>query len=77
MRHSGPSIDRARQRRTLEECRKRGRWASWRSLVRYEKGARLSHFWNRLPEQVRTKLSYCEDHLADLMLGNRARRRAT
>ncbi|CAK9070805.1 unnamed protein product [Durusdinium trenchii] len=39
-RHSGPSIDYAAKLRTLEEIRKRGNWASRKSVTRYEKGGR-------------------------------------
>ena len=68
MRHSGPSIDRANNRRSLDECRKRGRWMSWRSLIRYEKAARLSREWNELSSEVRAKLNICEKHLEELIL---------
>ena len=38
-RHSGPSIDRAMKWRPLDEVQKRGRWASQKSVARYEKAA--------------------------------------
>ena len=68
MRHSGPSIDRVKGRRSLDECRKRGRWQSWRSLVRYEKAARLGHAWNMLSATVRSRLLVCERSLEALLL---------
>ena len=68
MRHSGPSIDRAANRRTLLDCQKRGRWKSWQSVTRYEKSARLSAFWNRLPEATKTGLQTCERRLPQFML---------
>ncbi|CAK0895711.1 unnamed protein product [Prorocentrum cordatum] len=48
MRHSGPSIDRALQFRPLDDARKRGRWASRKSVARHEKAARLSKAWHDL-----------------------------
>ena len=67
-RHSGPSIDRSRLWRSLEECQKRGRWRSSKSVARYEKGGRLGVFWNHLAAEVRSRLEMCERHLDDLVL---------
>ncbi|CAE7283511.1 nhaD [Symbiodinium necroappetens] len=47
-RHSGPSIDRAKNARTQEEVRKRGNWASRQSVARYEKAGRLAATWQKL-----------------------------
>ena len=41
MRHSGPSIDRANNWRSALEIQKRGGWKSAKSVMRYEKSARL------------------------------------
>ncbi len=40
MRHGGASADIASHRRTLEQVKVRGRWASDRSLLRYRKEGR-------------------------------------
>jgi hypothetical protein len=68
-RHSGPSIDRARGLRTQEEVQKRGRWASHKSLVRYEKAARLASTFNQLSADQRALCQACEDHIEAIVLG--------
>ena len=68
-RHSGPSIDRAKGERSLLEVQKRGRWASSRSLVRYERAARLSKSWHALTSDQRTLFKLCEDQLEAIILG--------
>eukprot|EP00974_Lingulodinium_polyedra_P051784 4979751-Lingulodinium_polyedra.AAC.1 len=40
LRHSGPSWDRLRNLRPLLEVQKRGMWASYAPVARYEKAAR-------------------------------------
>ncbi|CAK0810365.1 unnamed protein product, partial [Prorocentrum cordatum] len=67
MRHSGPSIDRLKPDRSQEECQKRGRWKSWKSLVRYEKSARLGSFWNELPADIQAHMRLCEDQLVEFL----------
>lgn len=74
--HSGPSIDTARNSRSLEECKKRGRWASWRSVSRYEEAARLTDFWHELPIGMKQGMDYCEAHLGDILCDRRAVPRA-
>ena len=39
LRHGGPSTDLAMRARSLEEAQKRGRWRTFRSVARYERGA--------------------------------------
>jgi hypothetical protein len=71
-RHSGASIDRCSGRRTVEEVRKRGRWKSHRSVVRYEKSGLLQASALRLGP---AKIEFCrrrEVELSDVMLGRRA-----
>ena len=41
LRHCGPSADRAENRRSLVEVKKRGRWAADSYVRRYEKAGRL------------------------------------
>jgi len=48
LRHSGPSLDIALKLRTLPEAQKRGRWASAKSMNRYEREGRLGQDWWRL-----------------------------
>ena len=57
LRHGGPSRDRAKKFRSIEEVRQRGRWASLTTLRRYEAHARLQKEENKLPETVAAKAS--------------------
>lgn len=52
-RHSGPSIDRARNFRSQHEVQKRGQWKAQKSIMRYEKSARLAAQWESLPQPFR------------------------
>ncbi|CAK0861426.1 unnamed protein product [Prorocentrum cordatum] len=52
-RHGGPSEDFLRRARTLPEIQARGRWASFRSVQRYEKAGRLLAAIRKLPPAVR------------------------
>ena len=70
MRHSGPSIDRAQNLRSLVDCQKRGRWASWKSVTRYEKSARLSASWGSIGRREQEAMLVCERHLEALVLGH-------
>ena len=51
-RHGGPSADRAEGNRTQEQVQKRGRWASDRSMRRYEQTGRLHAVIASLPAAV-------------------------
>ena len=68
MRPSGPSIDRAQQFRPLDEVRKRGRWASHKSVVRYEKAARLSKAWHDLAAATQMQREALDARLEELLL---------
>ena len=69
-RHSGVSIDAALSLRTRRERQERGRWASEKSQLRYERRARLLQSFNRLPATHRAFAQECEKRLeAMLMLG--------
>ena len=71
-RHSGPSWDATQQRRTLEQIQKRGRWKTFSSVCRYEKGGRFLQAFQELGGDVR---SYCDSAvtlLSDVMLGKMA-----
>ncbi|CAK0863166.1 unnamed protein product [Prorocentrum cordatum] len=73
MRHSGPSIDGALQLRPLDEVRKRGRWVSRKSVVRYETAARLSKAWHDLPLATRTRCEALDARLEELLLRGASR----
>ena len=70
-RHSGPSIDRARQWRLLHEVQKRGNWRSHKSVMRYEKSARLALSYQSLPPAVRHHCDMCEPLVGDVLLGRK------
>ena len=63
MRHSGPSIDLADERRSIAEAQRRGRWSQPKSMGRYERRARLAAEWAKVPEQTRRE---CEAYTAQL-----------
>lgn len=70
-RHSGPSIDRARAYRTQAEVQKRGQWKALKSVMRYEKAARLAATFNSLPQDLQTHCRMCEAELGETMLGRK------
>ena len=69
MRHSGPSIDRARNLRSQLEVQRRGTWKSPKSVLRYEKSARLAAGFLELPQRLRVHCQLCEERLGDAILG--------
>ena len=52
LRHGGASEDFNRQTRTLQEIQRRGRWKSFSSVRRYEKGGRVNQLLNSLPART-------------------------
>ena len=62
-RHSGASIDRATQERTLPEVKKRGRWASDKSVNRYEKHGRLQSVASKFTPQQQAHFEDCRNRL--------------
>lgn len=70
-RHSGPSIDRARGYRTQSEVQKRGQWKAVKSVMRYEKAARLAATFNALPNDLQLHCRLCEESLGEIMLGRK------
>ena len=72
LRHSGPSEDRARSVRTLEEIRKRGRWASAKSVQRYEKAARLAATYETYSAEFKVFSETCDRVIADVVLGKQS-----
>ncbi|CAE8695937.1 unnamed protein product [Polarella glacialis] len=57
VRHSGPSNDRFHKRRSLQQIQKRGRWASPKSVARYEKEALLLGIWRSIPDSKHAGIS--------------------
>ena len=70
-RHSGPSVDRANGWRSQEEVRKRGRWRAHRSMVRYEKAARLAVTARSYKPDVDAFMVICERDAEALLLGTK------
>ena len=71
-RHSGLSIDRSRLYRTQDEVQKRGRWRVVKSVMRYEKHARLAESTHRFSAAMQAHFQNCEAQLADVVLGRAA-----
>ena len=70
-RHSGASIDAARRHRPLLEIQKRGRWASLKSVTRYEKSGKLSETWRSLTPIQRRHFEVCEGAIERAVLHRR------
>ena len=70
-RHSGPSIDRAQGRRSLQEVQKRGRWRQPKSVNRYEKAGRLGMSVRALASEQLVFCKHAERHLGDFICGRR------
>ena len=68
-RHSGPSIDAARNLRDRASIKARGRWTADKSVLRYEQRARLVASFNKLPHSLQDYSKECEQKLPDLFLG--------
>ena len=73
-RHSGPSIDRSRDSRSLVEVQKRGQWRAHKSVTRYEKSARLAKTWEGLNPHFKAHAEWCEQNLGGILLGHVAAR---
>eukprot|EP00974_Lingulodinium_polyedra_P022317 2154451-Lingulodinium_polyedra.AAC.1 len=69
VRHSGPSNDLAQRVRTLPEAQKRGRWASTKTMNRYERHGRMGQDWARLTCDQRRLLTLWDAHLEDIFHG--------
>ena len=59
MRHTGVSHELVTGRRSLAECKRRGRWGSDKSLRRFAKGGRLGEQLARHPPCIREHCSDC------------------
>ena len=69
-RRSGPSIDRARTYRSLLGVQKRGQWRAHKSVVRYEKSARLAKSWECLDANFKAHAEWCEQKFGGILLGH-------
>ncbi|CAK9028293.1 unnamed protein product, partial [Durusdinium trenchii] len=63
LRHSGPSHDRLLRLRSLLEVKQRGRWASDKTLNRYEAHGRISQEFFNLPQQIQNRAIAAERRL--------------
>ena len=68
-RHSGPSIDVARRRVPLAEVQKKGRWAAFKSVQRYEKAGRLTQAMHSYPTAAQAYMLAIESRGGDVLLG--------
>jgi hypothetical protein len=68
IRHSGPSEDLARQRCSLEDVRRRGRWKGMDSVQRYTKTFALTRFRAKVPEATRARAAVVEADLRRALL---------
>ena len=64
LRHTGPSDDRLRNRRSLDDVQKRGAWLSRKSVLRYEKAATILKVTRDLDPRVVEHIALCERNLA-------------
>ena len=72
LRHSGPSWDRLHARRSQNVVMKRGRWKSFASLARYEKGGMLTKQYQQLPQKLQEHLELRATHISEVVLGWRS-----
>ena len=69
LRHSGPSWDRLKNRRTQEQIMKRGRWKSLLSVARYEKAGRVTQKYHEYPKALRDHFERCAGDVESVFLG--------
>jgi integrase len=67
LRHGGASQDFALGRRTLAEVQRRGRWRSFGSVRRYEKGGRLSQLLGALQPRVLDHAARCASVVGEVL----------
>ena len=71
LRHGGASHDFGSKARPIVDVQRRGRWQSWHSVRRYEKGARLSQVLQMAPDAVQDRAARCADSLGEIVSGRR------
>ena len=69
LRHSGASIDRASEEKTLQEVMKRGRWSALKSVQRYERATRLAHTYHSYSPALQLYVDRCKEVFVDVVLG--------
>ena len=69
MRHSGASWDRLQNLRSIDQVQRRGRWASHRNMLRYEKHGRMVSAFNSLPKVHQLHALECERKIVGLLSG--------
>ena len=52
VRHSGPSVDFLRRARTATEIQTRGRWATQKSILRYQKPGQMLSKMSKVPNEI-------------------------
>ena len=69
LRHGGPSRDVLLGFRTLQEIQKRGRWRSFSSVRRYEKGGRVTQQMQALSKATRQKALEASQNIQSVVCG--------
>ena len=72
LRHGGASHDFSAKERSLTEVMRRGRWRSWHSVRRYEKGARTVEVVSRLTSSQREFAVKCVADVPAVISGRRS-----
>ena len=72
MRYFGASHDFITVARDLKAIQRRGRWLSWRSLRRYEKGPRVSLGMRQLAEAMLEPTTACGREIFQIEAGQRS-----
>jgi len=67
LRHTGPSHDHLNRLRPLAEIKRRGRWASDRSVKRYEKAALVTGRLASIPAPVLRRMRECEGEVPEML----------
>ena len=70
--HSGASHDRAVQLRSLLEIQKRGQWTSNKSVMRYEKSARLGQTYAQYSSRLQAWIAAVSPHVAAIVMGRQS-----
>ena len=71
LRHGGASHDWMTSSRDLTAIMRRGRWRSWDSVRRYEKGSRTNEVVSRLSAVQKQFADECIEHLPKVLCGKR------
>ncbi len=69
LRHAGPSWDRLKHHRGLQDIQKRGRWKAFKSVLRSEKATLVLQEFKRLPLALQRHCNECVNNLKEILLG--------